>query len=193
MNFVPYVVDQKNERAYDIYSRLLNDRIIMLVGEINDQSASTIVAMLLYLESISHDKISLYINSGGGSVTAGLQIIDTMNFISSPVETICIGAAMSMAAVILACGEHGKRYALPNSEVMIHQPSGGFEGTELDVRIYAARLLRIKNRLYEILADACNRSISEIEEKSQRDCFLTSDEAKDFGIIDKVIEKLKAR
>lgn len=191
MNFIPYVVDQNNERAYDIYSRLLNDRIIMLVGEINDQSASTIVAMLLYLESISHDKISLYINSGGGSVTAGLQIIDTMNFISSPVETICIGAAMSMAAVILACGEQGKRYALPNSEVMIHQPSGGFEGTELDVRIYAARLLRIKNRLYEILAATCNKSTFEIEEKSQRDCFLTSEEAKDFGIIDKVITKIQ--
>ena len=190
MNFIPYVVDQKDERAYDIYSRLLNDRIIMLVGEINDQSASTIVAMLLYLESISHEKISLYINSGGGSVTAGLQIIDTIRFIKSPVETICIGAAMSMAAVILACGEKGKRYALPNREVMIHQPSGGFEGTELDVRIYAARLLRIKNRLYEILSDVCGKSISEIEEKSQRDCFLTSTEAKDFGIIDKVIEKI---
>ena len=189
MNYIPYVVDQKNERGYDIFSRLLNDRIIMLSGEINDDSASIIVASLLYLDSICHDKISLYINSGGGSVTSGMQIIDTMSFIASPVETICLGCAMSMAAVILACGEKRMRYALANSEMMIHQPSGGFNGTELDVKIYAQRLTKIKDKLYKILAEKTGNPLDLIEEKSQRDCFLDSDEALSFGIIDKIISK----
>lgn len=188
MNYIPYVVDQKNERGYDIFSRLLNDRIIMLSGEVNDESAGIIVASLLYLDSISHDKISLYINSGG-SVTAGMQIIDTMSFISSPVETICLGCAMSMAAVILACGEKRMRYALLNSEIMIHQPSGGFNGTELDVKIYASRLSKIKDKLYKILAEKTGNNLKLIEEKSQRDCFLDSEEALSFGIIDKIISK----
>lgn len=187
MNYIPYVVDQKNERGYDIFSRLLNDRIIMLTGEITDESASVVVASLLYLDSISNDKISLYINSTGGSVTAGMQIIDTMSFISSSVETICLGCAMSMAAVILACGEDKMRYALENSEIMIHQPSGGFNGTELDVKIYADRLTRIKRKLYKILASKTKKSFELIEEKSQRDCFFDSEEALSFGIIDKII------
>lgn len=189
MNYIPYVVDSHNERGSDIFSRLLNDRIIMLSGEITDDSAAIIVASLLYLDSINHDKISLYINSGGGSVTAGMQIIDTMSFISSPVETICLGCAMSMAAVILACGEKRMRYALTNSEIMIHQPSGGFNGTELDVKIYASRLSRIKDKLYLILSQRTNQPLNLIEEKSQRDCFLDSEEALDFGIIDKIITK----
>lgn len=188
MNYIPYVVDSKNERGYDIFSRLLNDRIIMLTGEITDESASIVVASLLYLDSISNDKISLYINSGGGSVTAGMQIIDTMSFISSPVETICLGCAMSMAAVILACGESKMRYALENSEIMIHQPSGGFNGTELDVKIYSERLTRIKRKLYTILAKKTGNTVELIEEKSQRDCFMDSDEALTFGIIDKIID-----
>lgn len=188
MNYIPYVVDSKNERGYDIFSRLLNDRIIMLTGEITDESASIVVASLLYLDSISNDKISLYINSGGGSVTAGMQIIDTMSFISSPVEAICLGCAMSMAAVILACGESKMRYALENSEIMIHQPSGGFNGTELDVKIYSERLTRIKRKLYTILAKKTGNTVELIEEKSQRDCFMDSDEALTFGIIDKIID-----
>lgn len=188
MNYIPYVVDSKNERGYDIFSRLLNDRIIMLTGEITDESASIVVASLLYLDSISNDKISLYINSGGGSVTAGMQIIDTMSFISSCVETICLGCAMSMAAVILACGESKMRYALENSEIMIHQPSGGFNGTELDVKIYSERLTRIKKKLYTILAKKTGNTVELIEEKSQRDCFMDSDEALAFGIIDKIID-----
>ena len=159
MNYIPYVVDQKNERGYDIFSRLLNDRIIMLSGEINDDSASIIVASLLYLDSICHDKISLYINSGGGSVTSGMQIIDTMSFIASPVETICLGCAMSMAAVILACGEKRMRYALANSEIMIHQPSGGTNGTAADIEIQAKEILELRSRLNTILSEHTGQSI----------------------------------
>lgn len=190
MNYVPYVLEKTSdgERTYDIYSRMLQDRIIMLNGEINDQVATIVVSCLLYLESKSNEKISLYINSPGGSVNAGLEIIDTMNFISSPVETICLGSAMSMAAVILSCGEKGKRYALPNSEIMIHQPSGGFEGVEMDVAIYAKRLAKTKNAIYSLLEERCGKSKEEIEKKSERDCFLTPLEAKEFGIIDDILK-----
>lgn len=193
MNVIPYVVEKNDEfeRSYDIYSRLLKDRIIMLSGEINDDSSNTIIACLLFLDSQSNEKISLYINSPGGSVNAGLQIIDTMNFIKSPVETICLGSAMSMAAVILLAGKKGQRYALPNSEIMIHQPSGGFQGTELDVQIYANRLNKLKDKLYEIISSNTKMSIEEVIKKSERDCFLSSSEALKLGIIDDVLTSIK--
>lgn len=193
MNYIPYVLEQTSagERSYDIFSRLLKDRVIMLSGEINDNLANVIVSCLLFLDSESNEPISIYINSPGGSVTSGLEIIDTMNYISSPVETICLGCAMSMAAVILACGQKGRRYALPNSEVMIHQPSGGFEGKEIDVHIYATRLEKLKKTLYDILANRTGKSFKEIEAASERDCFMSSIEAQKFGIIDQILEKKK--
>ncbi len=189
MNYIPYVLEKESsgERSYDIYSRLLKDRIIMLSGEINDEMANVIVSCLLYLDSESNENISLYINSPGGSVNAGLEILDTMNFIKSKVHTICLGSAMSMAAVILASGEKGCRYALPNSEIMIHQPSGGFEGKELDLSIYAKRLERLKDKLYNILALATGKEKEVIASKSERDCFMESFEALEFGIIDKIL------
>lgn len=193
MNYIPYVLERESnhEQSYDIFSRLLKDRIIMLSGEVNDQMANIIVSCLLYLDSESNDKISIYINSPGGSVNAGLEIIDTMNYISSPIETICLGSAMSMAAIILACGEKGYRHALPNSEIMIHQPSGGFEGKELDVNIYASRLTRLKDKLYTILGIATGKDALEIARHSERDCFMDSSEALQFGIIDSILEKKK--
>lgn len=193
MNYIPYVLEQNGngERSYDIFSRLLKDRIIMLSGEINSALSNVIVSCLLFLDSQSNEKISIYINSPGGEVNAGLEIIDTMNYINSTVETICLGSAMSMAAVILACGEKGSRYALPNSEIMIHQPSGGFEGKELDVDIYAKRLTRLKNKLYEILAEKTGKPTSSIAKASERDCFLTSEEALSFGLIDEILDKKK--
>ena len=191
MNIIPYVVEKNGyqERSYDIFSRLLKDRIVMLCGEINDQMSNIIVASLLYLSSESNEKISLYINSPGGSINAGFQIIDTMNFIKCPVETYCLGSAMSMAAVILLCGEKGSRYALENSEIMIHQPSGGFQGVELDVQIYAKRLNKMKEKLYAIISDNTNMSLDDVLNKSDRDCFLSSNEALSLGIIDKILKK----
>ena len=192
MSLVPYVIEQtsRGERSYDIFSRLLKDRIIFLGEEVTDASASIIVAQLLFLESEDPDKdISLYINSPGGSVTAGMAIYDTMKYIKCDVSTICIGMAASMGAFLLAGGTKGKRMALPNAEIMIHQPSGGFNGTELDVKIYAQRLTKIKDKLYKILAEKTGNPLDLIEEKSQRDCFLDSDEALSFGIIDKIINK----
>ena len=191
MNIIPHVIEFSDgvERSFDLYSRLLKDRIILMCGEINDNLANLVVASLLYLESENNEKISLYINSIGGSVNAGLQIIDTMNYIKSPVETICLGSAMSMAAVILLCGEKNSRYALENSEIMIHQPSGGFEGTELDVQIYAKRLNRLKGKLYDIISTNTKMDKAEVLKKSERDCFLTSTEALELGIIDKILKR----
>ena len=191
MNIIPYVIEKNGyqERTFDIFSRLLKDRIIMLCGEINDQMSNIIVASMLYLASESDDKISLYINSPGGSINAGFQIIDTMNFIKAPVETYCLGSAMSMAAVILLCGEKGSRYALENSEIMIHQPSGGYQGVEMDVQIYASRLNKMKDKLYKIISDNTKMTPNEVSKKSERDCFMSSSEALDLGIIDKILKK----
>ncbi len=192
MALVPMVVEQtsRGERSYDIYSRLLNDRIIMLTDEVNDTTASLVVAQLLYLEGQDPDKdISLYINSPGGSVTAGMAIYDTMQYIKCDVSTICIGMAASMGAFLLAAGTKGKRIALPNSEIMIHQPSGGAQGQVTDIEIHVERLARIKRRLNEILAQNTGKSIEEIVKATERDNFLSAQEAMEYGIIDKVFEK----
>ncbi|MDR0491146.1 MAG: ATP-dependent Clp endopeptidase proteolytic subunit ClpP [Oscillospiraceae bacterium] len=192
MSLVPYVVEQtsRGERSYDIFSRLLNDRIVILSEEVNDTTASLIVAQLLYLEAQDPDKdIQFYINSPGGSVTAGLAIFDTMQYIKADVSTMCIGTAASMGAFLLSSGTKGKRLALPNAEVMIHQPSGGFRGQATDIQIHAENIMRTKERLNKILAENTGKSISEIRDASERDNFMTAEEAKDFGIIDNVIIK----
>ncbi|MHC1696228.1 MAG: ATP-dependent Clp endopeptidase proteolytic subunit ClpP [Eubacteriales bacterium] len=191
MALVPMVVEQTNrgERSYDIYSRLLNDRIVFLADEVNDLTASLVVAQLLYLESQDPDKdISLYINSPGGSITAGMAIFDTMNFIKCDVSTICVGMAASMGAFLLAAGAKGKRLALPNSEIMIHQPLGGMQGQATDIKIHADRMLRIKDTLNRILADRTGKSLAQIQNDTERDNFMSADEARDYGLIDKVIE-----
>ena len=192
MSLVPYVVEQtsRGERSYDIFSRLLNDRIVMLSEDVNDTTASLIVAQLLYLEAQDPDKdIQFYINSPGGSVTAGLAIYDTMQYIKPDVSTICIGMAASMGAFLLSSGAKGKRIALPNAEIMIHQPSGGSQGQATDIQIQAEQILKIKKRLNEILADNTGRDISEIERDTERDHFMTAQEALDYGLIDQVIYK----
>jgi ATP-dependent Clp protease protease subunit len=188
-NLVPMVVEQsaRGERSFDIYSRLLRERIIFLVGEVNDQSANLIVAQLLFLEAENPDKdIHFYINSPGGSVTAGMSIYDTMNFIKCDVSTICIGQACSMGSFLLSAGSKGKRYALPNSRVMIHQPLGGFRGQASDIEIHAKNILFMKRQLNEMLASHSGRSIEEIERDTDRDNFMTSQEALNYGLIDKV-------
>ena len=190
MALVPYVVEQTNrgERSYDIYSRLLNDRIIMLNEEVNSASASVVVAQLLYLESQDPTKdISLYINSPGGSVSAGFAIFDTMNYIKCDVSTICMGMAASMGAFLLAAGAKGKRYALPNSEIMIHQPSGGAQGQATDIRIVSDQILKIKKKINQILADETGKPIEVIAEDTERDNYMTAQEAMEYGIVDKVI------
>ena len=192
MSLVPYVVEQtsRGERSYDIFSRLLNDRIIMLSEEVNDTTASLIVAQLLYLEAQDPDKdIQFYINSPGGSVTAGLAIYDTMQYIKPDVSTICVGLAASMGAFLLSAGAKGKRIALPNAEIMIHQPSGGSQGQASDIQIQAEQILKIKKRLNEILAANTGKSMEEIERDCERDHFLTAEEAQAYGLIDKVIYK----
>jgi ATP-dependent Clp protease protease subunit len=192
MALVPTVIEQTNrgERAYDIYSRLLNDRIIFLADEVNDVTASLVVAQLLFLESQDPDKdICLYINSPGGSVSAGLAIYDTMNFIKCDVSTICIGMAASMGAFLLSSGAKGKRLALPNSEIMIHQPLGGMQGQATDIKIHADHILNTKERLNRILAANTGRSYEEIVAATERDNFLSANAAAEFGLIDKVIEK----
>ena len=193
MNLIPTVIEKEinGERSYDIYSRLLKDRIIILNGEINDNTANIIVAELLYLDSESHDDISIYINSPGGSITAGMAIYDTMNFIKSKVSTICIGIAASMAAFLLSSGEKGKRMALPNSEVMIHQPLGGAQGQATELKIAAERILKSKDKLNKILAKNTGKPIEQIEKDTERDYFLSSKEAKNYGLIDKIIENKK--
>jgi len=192
MSLVPMVVEQTNrgERSYDIYSRLLNDRIVFLSEEVNDVTASLVVAQLLYLEAQDPDKdIQLYINSPGGSITAGMAIYDTMQYIKCDVSTICIGMAASMAAFLLACGAKGKRFALPNSEIMIHQPLGGMQGQASDIKIHADRILRIRSNLNEMLAKVTGKELAVIERDTERDNFMTAAEAAEYGLIDKVIEK----
>ncbi|MDO5149027.1 MAG: ATP-dependent Clp endopeptidase proteolytic subunit ClpP [Oscillospiraceae bacterium] len=194
MSFVPYVVEQtsRGERSYDIFSRLLNDRIIMLSEEINDTTASLVVAQLLYLESQDPEKdINLYINSPGGSVTAGMAIVDTMNYIKCDVSTICIGMAASMGAFILSCGQKGKRYALPNSEVMIHQPLGGIGGhtQATDMKIHTERILKMKDKLNSMLAENTGKPLETIQNDTERDNFMSAEEACEYGLIDKVVEK----
>ena len=192
MALVPMVVQQTNhgERSYDIFSRLLNERIIFLADEVNDVTASLVVAQLLFLESEDPDAdISLYINSPGGSVTAGLAIYDTMNFIKCDVSTICVGMAASMGAFLLSSGAKGKRLALPNSEIMIHQPSGGSQGQATDIQIQAEHILKIKDRLNRILADNTGKDVSVIAADTERDNFMTAEEALAYGLIDKVIAK----
>ena len=189
---VPYVVEQtgRGERSYDIYSRLLNDRIIFLSDEVNDATASLVVAQLLYLEAQDNTKdISLYINSPGGSVSAGFAIFDTMNFIKCDVSTICVGMAASMGAFLLAAGAKGKRYALPNSEIMIHQPLGGMQGQASDMRIHADHIIKTRERLNTVLSERTGKSIEEITRDTERDNFLSAAEAAEYGLIDKVIDK----
>ncbi len=192
MALVPYVIEQTNrgERSYDIFSRLLNDRIIVLSDEVNDATASLVVAQLLYLEGQDSEKdISLYINSPGGSVTAGMAIYDTMQYIKCDVSTICIGLAASMGAFLLSSGAKGKRFALPHSEIMIHQPSGGAQGQATDIKIVADHILRTKQTLNKILAENTGKSIEEIARDTERDNFMTAEEALKYGLVDKVIEK----
>ena len=191
MNLIPTVIEKSNygERAYDIYSRLLKDRIIILSGDIDDVMANSIVAQLLYLDGINHDDISVYINSPGGSITSGMAIYDTMNFITSKVSTICIGMAASMAAFLLSSGEKGKRYCLENSEVMIHQPLGGAQGQATEIKIAAERILKLKGKLNQILASNTGKDIKEIENDTERDYFMDSSEALQYGIVDEVLKK----
>ena len=190
MSLVPYVVEQtsRGERSYDIFSRLLNDRIVMLTEEVNDTSASLVVAQLLYLEGQDPTKdISLYINSPGGSVTAGMSIYDTMQYIKCDVSTICMGMAASMGAFLLAAGAKGKRMALPNSDIMIHQPSGGAQGQATDILIHANHIARTKKKLNEILAERTGQPLEVIERDTERDNFMSAQEAADYGLVDKVI------
>ncbi len=192
MSLVPMVVEQTNrgERSYDIFSRLLKDRIIMINGEINDATSNLVVAQLLFLESEDPDKdIYIYINSPGGSITAGMAIYDTMQYIKPDVCTICIGLAASMGSFLLSSGAKGKRYALPNAEIMIHQPLGGFQGQATDFDIHAKRILRIKDRLNRILSENTGKPLEELKRDVERDYFLDADEAKEYGLVDKVITK----
>ncbi|MBF1256275.1 ATP-dependent Clp endopeptidase proteolytic subunit ClpP [Stomatobaculum longum] len=190
MSLVPYVVEEssRGERSYDIFSRLLKDRIIFLDEEVNDVSAGLVVAQLLFLESEDPDKdINLYINSPGGSVTAGMAIYDTMQYVKCDVSTICIGMAASMGAFLLSGGTKGKRYALPNAEIMIHQPSGGAQGQETEIRIVAEQILKTRNKLNEILAANTGKDLEVIARDTERDNYMTAAEAKEYGIIDEVI------
>lgn len=192
MSYIPYVVEKtsKGERSYDIYSRLLKDRIILLSGEINDDVASSIVAQLLFLEAQDANKdIYLYINSPGGVVTSGLSIYDTMNYIKPDVSTICIGQAASMGAFLLSSGTKGKRFALPNARIMIHQPLGGARGQATDIEIQAREILKLKETLNKMLAKNTGNKLSKIEKDTERDYFMSSDEALSYGIIDKILEK----
>ena len=192
MALVPVVVEQtsRGERSFDIYSRLLNDRIIFLSDEVNDVTASLVVAQMLYLEAQDPDKdIYLYINSPGGSITAGMAIYDTMNYIKCDVSTICIGMAASMGAFLLSSGAKGKRFALPNAEVMIHQPLGGMQGQATDIKIHADRIIKIKAKLNSLLAEQTGKPLETIERDTERDNFMTADEACAYGLVDKVITK----
>ena len=190
MSLVPYVIEQtgQGERSYDIFSRLLKDRIIFFGDEVNDQTASIIVAQMLFLESEDPDKdIMLYINSPGGSITAGMAIYDTMNYIKCDVSTICVGMAASMGAFLLSAGAKGKRLALPNSEIMIHQPLGGMQGQATDIKIHADRIIRMKDKLNNILSENTGRPLDEIVRDTERDNFMSAEEALNYGLIDKII------
>lgn len=192
MALVPVVVEQtsRGERSYDIYSRLLNDRIIFLADEVNDTTASLVVAQLLYLEAQDPDKdIYLYINSPGGSISAGMAIYDTMNYIKCDVSTICVGMAASMGAFLLSSGAKGKRFALPNAEVMIHQPLGGTRGQATDIKIHADHIIKIRSKLNRLLSEQTGKDLATIERDTERDNFMSADEAKEYGLVDKVISK----
>ena len=196
MSLVPMVVEQTNrgERSYDIFSRLLEDRIIFLGEEVNDASASLVVAQMLYLEAKDPDKdIQLYINSPGGSITAGMAIYDTMQYIKCDVSTICVGMAASMGAFLLTAGAKGKRFALPNSEVMIHQPLGGMQGQATDIKIHADRIIKMREKLNAIMAERSGQSIEKVTEDTERDNFMSAEEAKAYGLIDGVIEPKKQK
>lgn len=189
MNLIPTIIEKTNngERVYDIYSRLLKDRIIFIGGEINDDLANAVISELLFLDSQNNDEISIYINSPGGSITSGMAIYDTMNFVKSPISTICVGMAASMASVLLASGQKGKRYILPNSEVMIHQPLGGVNGQATEIKIVADRILYLRNKLNKILSDKTNQDLSKIEKDTERDYYLNAMEALEYGIVDKIL------
>lgn len=193
MNLIPNVLEKTSngERVYDLYSRLLKDRIIILSDEINDNTANIVVSELLYLDSINHSDISIYINSPGGSITSGMAIYDTMNYIKSDVSTICIGMAASMAAFLLSSGTKGKRYILPNSEVMIHQPLGGAQGQATEIKIAATRILKLKDKLNKILSDNTGKDLETIENDTERDYFMDSNEALEYGIVDKILQNEK--
>ena len=190
MSLVPVIVEKEinGERSYDIFSKLLKERIILLSGEIDDNLANTIVAELLYLDSLNNEDISIYINSPGGSITAGMAIYDTMNFVKSNISTICIGMAASMGAFLLSCGAKGKRYSLPNSEIMIHQPLGGAQGQATEIKIAAERILKSRDKLNKILSKNTGQDIEIISRDTERDNFMESDEALKYGLIDKIIE-----
>lgn len=191
MNLVPVVIDKdiNGERSYDIFSRLLKERIIFISGEINDSLANSVIAELLYLDSINHNDISLYINSPGGVITSGMAIYDTMNFIKSDVSTICLGIAASMAAFLLSSGTKGKRYILPNADVMIHQPLGGAEGQATDIKIASDRIISLKEKLNKILAKNTGKSLSKIIKDTERDNYLNAEDALKYGIVDEIIKK----
>ena len=191
MSLVPIVIDKESngERSYDIFSRLLKERIIFISGEINDTLANSVIASLLYLDSISHDDISIYINSPGGSVSSGLAIYDTMQFISSDVSTICVGMAASMGAFLLSSGTIGKRFALPNSDIMIHQPLGGAEGQASDIKITSDHIVLLRKRLNKILAKNTKQTLRKIEKDTERDYYLDAREALEYGLVDKIIQK----
>ena len=190
MGLVPTVIEKNSngERVYDIYSRLLKDRINIISGEIDDVSYNTVVAELLYLDSINHNDISIYINSPGGSVTAGMAIYDTMNFVKSDVSTICVGMAASMGAFLLSSGKVGKRYSLENSEIMIHQPLGGVQGQATEIKIAAERILKLKDKLNHILSKNTKKSLKQVEEDTERDYYLSPSDALEYGLIDKILE-----
>ena len=191
MNLIPVVIDKEEsgERSYDIFSRLLKNRIIMLTGEIDDNLASSVIAELLYLDSINHEDINLYINSPGGSVTAGMAIYDTMNFVSSDVSTICLGMAASMGAFLLSSGEKGKRYILPNAEVMIHQPLGGASGQATELEIAANHIIKLREKLNSILSKNTKQNLKKIKEDTDRDNYMDAKEALEYGIVDRIIKK----
>jgi len=192
LNYIPMVIEQsgRGERAYDIYSRLLRERIVFLVGPVNDQSANLVVAQLLFLESENPDKdISFYINSPGGSVSAGMSIFDTMQFIKPDVSTLCIGMAASMGAFLLAAGAKGKRFSLPNSKVMIHQPLGGAQGQATDIEIHAREILMLRERLNRLMAEHCGRPLEDLQRDTERDRFMSADEAVAYGLVDAVLSK----
>lgn len=196
MSYIPYVIEKtgRGERSYDIYSRLLKDRIILLSGEIHDELASSIVAQLLFLEAEDPQKdIYLYINSPGGVITSGMSIYDTMNYVRPEVCTICIGQAASMGAFLLSCGATGKRFSLPNSRIMIHQPLGGAKGQATDIHIQAQEIIRLKNTLNGILAKNTKQSVAKIEQDTERDFFMSAKEAQEYGLIDRVLEKHQVR
>lgn len=193
MGLIPMIVDKETngERSYDIFSRLLKDRIILLSGEIDDECANSVIAQLLYLDSLNNEEISLYINSPGGSVTSGMAIYDTMNFVKSDVSSICLGMAASMGAFLLSSGKKGKRYALPNSEIMIHQPLGGAKGQATEIKIAAEQILKTKEKLNKILSENTGQDLKKVEQDTERDHFLDANEALDYGLIDKIITQKK--